>query len=58
LIDGEVLDRREPTRLYGIVAMEAFGHLRWAVSDVTPLFEIEIRRFVRTLSGADHGTAD
>ncbi|WP_213454543.1 TetR/AcrR family transcriptional regulator [Rhizomonospora bruguierae] len=40
------------TRLYGMVAMEVFGHLHWAVSDVTPLFEIEVRRVVKSLGGA------
>src|SRR5262249_14795906 len=34
------------TRLYGIVAMEVFGHLRWAVSDVEPLFELELAGFL------------
>jgi hypothetical protein len=37
------------TRLYGIVAMEVFGHLRWAVSDVEPLFEGEIAEYLATL---------
>jgi AcrR family transcriptional regulator len=32
------------TRLYGIVAMEVFGHLRWAITDVEPLFELELSR--------------
>ena len=32
------------TRLYGIVAMEVFGHLRWAMTDVEPLFEVELAR--------------
>jgi AcrR family transcriptional regulator len=32
------------TRLYGIVAMEVFGHLRWAMTDVEPLFELELSR--------------
>jgi AcrR family transcriptional regulator len=34
------------TRLYGIVALEVFGHLQWAVTDVEPLFEIELAVFV------------
>jgi AcrR family transcriptional regulator len=33
-------------RLYGIVAMEVFGHLSWAVTDVEPLFEVEIAGFL------------
>jgi AcrR family transcriptional regulator len=37
------------TRLYGIVAMEVFGHLRWAVSDVEPLFEVEIAEYLAGL---------
>lgn len=32
------------TRLYGIVAMEVSGHLRWAMTDVEPLFEPELSR--------------
>lgn len=34
------------TRLYGLIAMEVFGHLRWAVSTVQPLFEIELAGFM------------
>jgi AcrR family transcriptional regulator len=34
------------TRLYGLVAMEVFGHLRWAMDDVTPLFDVELAAFV------------
>jgi AcrR family transcriptional regulator len=37
------------TRLYGLVAMEVFGHLRWAVTDVGPLFEAELAAFLRDL---------
>jgi AcrR family transcriptional regulator len=33
-------------RLYGAVALEVFGHLRWAVDDVEPLFEAELAAFV------------
>jgi AcrR family transcriptional regulator len=36
-------------RLYGVVALEVFGHLRWAVDDVEPLFEAELAHFVRDL---------
>jgi AcrR family transcriptional regulator len=34
------------TRLYGMVAMEVFGHLRWAVTDAEPLFELELAAFM------------
>ena len=37
------------TRLYGLIAMEVFGHLRWAVTDVEPLFEAELAAFLREL---------
>jgi AcrR family transcriptional regulator len=37
------------TRLYGLVALEVFGHLRWAVTDVEPLFETELATFMRQL---------
>jgi AcrR family transcriptional regulator len=40
------------TRLYGLVAMEVFGHLRWALSDVEPLFETELAVFARQVSPA------
>jgi hypothetical protein len=38
------------TRLYGLVALEVFGHLRWAMDDVQPLFEAELAAFVRELT--------
>jgi len=38
------------TRLYGIVAMEVFGQLRWAMTDVEPLFEVELARTVTQLA--------
>jgi AcrR family transcriptional regulator len=38
------------TRLYGIVAMEVFGHLRWAMTDVEPLFEDELGRTIGLLA--------
>ncbi len=38
------------TRLYGMVALEVFGHLRWALTDVEPLFEAEIAAFVSALA--------
>jgi AcrR family transcriptional regulator len=37
------------TSLYGIVAMEVFGHLQWAVTDVEPLFELELHRAISRL---------
>jgi AcrR family transcriptional regulator len=37
------------SRLYGLVALEVFGHLRWALTDVEPLFEAELESFVRQL---------
>ncbi len=38
------------TRLYGLVAMEVFGHLQWAMTDVEPLFELELRRAIGRLA--------
>jgi AcrR family transcriptional regulator len=38
------------TRLYGLVAMEVFGHLGWAVTEVEPLFELELAAFVAQMS--------
>jgi AcrR family transcriptional regulator len=37
-------------KLYGIVAMEIFGHLSWAVTDVSPLFEAELTEYVNRLA--------
>jgi AcrR family transcriptional regulator len=37
-------------RLYGVVALEVFGHLRWATDDVEPLFEAELAAFVEQLA--------
>jgi len=37
------------TRLYGMVALEVFGHMRWAVDDMGALFELELATFVRDL---------
>lgn len=37
------------TRLYGLVAMEVFGHMQWAVDSVHPLFEVELAAFVAEL---------
>jgi AcrR family transcriptional regulator len=38
------------TRVYGLVAMEVFGHMRWALPDMEMLFESELRRGMRDLS--------
>jgi AcrR family transcriptional regulator len=38
------------TRLYGLIAMEVFGHLHWALTTVEPLFEIELAGFVAQIS--------
>jgi AcrR family transcriptional regulator len=37
-------------RLYGLVALEVFGHLDFAVGDVEPLFEAEIRAMAAQLN--------
>ena len=37
------------TRLYGLVSMEVFGHLGWAVTDPEALFEIEMAGFFQQL---------
>jgi AcrR family transcriptional regulator len=39
------------TRLYGIVALEVFGHLRWALSEEEPLFEMELAFLLDQLTG-------
>lgn len=36
--------------LYGIVSMEVYRHLRWAVSDPDALFEVELSAFLARLS--------
>lgn len=38
------------TRLYGLVAMEVFGHLAWAMTDIEPLFERELARTLDQLA--------
>jgi AcrR family transcriptional regulator len=41
------------TSIYGLVAMEVFGHLQWAMTDVEPLFELELHRAIsRLVQGA------
>lgn len=39
-------------RLYGMVAMEVFGHLSWALTDVEPLFETDMAAYFHLLTGA------
>jgi AcrR family transcriptional regulator len=42
-------------RLYGMVCMEVFGHLRFALSDAGPMFEAELRKLAEVLGvGADY----
>jgi AcrR family transcriptional regulator len=36
-------------RLYGLVALEVFGHMRWAMDDTSALFEVELAAFVDEL---------
>jgi AcrR family transcriptional regulator len=38
------------TRLYGVVAMEVFEQLAWAMTDVEPLFELELARTLSQLA--------
>ncbi len=48
------------TRLYGIITMEVFGHLSWALDDVEPLFERELDglcQLVHTTYTPPHGLA-
>jgi AcrR family transcriptional regulator len=54
------------TRLYGLVSMEVFNHLGWAVTDPQALFETEVASFIQQLApaagpatpaGADTGNA-
>jgi AcrR family transcriptional regulator len=40
-------------RLYGLVCMEVFGHLKFALHDAGPLFEDELRRLADLLGIAD-----
>ena len=41
-------------RLYGMVAMEIFGHLRFALDDAEPMFEAELRSMAERLGAAEH----
>lgn len=45
------------TRLYGLVAMEVFGHIRWAVDDAQALFDLELLDFARQLSAGPASSA-
>jgi AcrR family transcriptional regulator len=40
-------------RLYGMVCMEVFGHLRFALNDAEPMFEAELRALGDTLGIAE-----
>jgi AcrR family transcriptional regulator len=40
-------------RLYGLVCMEIFGHLKFAVDDAGPLFEAELRSLAEVFGVAD-----
>jgi AcrR family transcriptional regulator len=40
-------------RLYGMVCMEVFGHLRFALDDAEPMFEAELRSLGELLGVAD-----
>ena len=40
-------------RLYGMVCMEVFGHLRFALHDPEPMFESELRRLGEFLGIGD-----
>jgi AcrR family transcriptional regulator len=40
-------------RLYGLVAMEIFGHLKFALDDAEPMFEAELRSLAEVLGIAD-----
>jgi hypothetical protein len=40
-------------RLYGLVCMEIFGHLRFALHDAEPMFESELRGLGQLLGVGD-----
>lgn len=40
-------------RLYGLVCMEIFGHLKFAIDDAGPMFEAELRGLAEVLGVAD-----
>lgn len=37
-------------RLYGLVAMEVFGHAPWVIVDMQPLFELELASFLAQIT--------
>lgn len=41
------------TRLFGMVAMEIYGHLRFALDDTEPLFETMLAEYATTLLGSE-----
>jgi AcrR family transcriptional regulator len=41
-------------RLYGLVAMEIFGHLKFALDDAEPMFEAELHDLADVLGIAEH----
>jgi AcrR family transcriptional regulator len=45
------------TRLYGLVAMEVFGQLTWAVTEAEALFELELTTFTAQLAAGRPGEA-
>jgi hypothetical protein len=40
-------------RLYGLICMEIFGHLKFALDDAGPMFEAELHDLARVLGVAD-----
>ena len=40
-------------RLYGLVCMEIFGHLKFALDDAEPMFEAELHGLAEVLNVAD-----
>jgi AcrR family transcriptional regulator len=40
-------------RIYGLVCMEVFGHLKFALTDAAPIFETELRDLARLLGAED-----
>ena len=40
-------------RLYGLVCMEIFGHLKFALDDAGPMFEAELHSLAHVLGVAD-----
>lgn len=48
---------RQWSRLYGMVTLEAFGHLHWAMDDTQPLFEAMLADCAAELGPRDGGAA-